>query len=130
MITNNHIRNYAAGDTVRIPRTVTKIAAGRTVVKAWLTVKAAEGDADPGLLQLVIDSSLAAVGQITDAGTTQADGTVTATLYFVLQSSATAALGAGTTAVYDIQLKLDDGSIGTTEKGDILFEKGITDATV
>jgi hypothetical protein len=119
------VAGYVSGDTLNVTRTINGIPSGRMLVKAWLTLKVGAADADPGVLQKVITTvNVAGTGQITDDGTGDGIGA----LLFQLTATDTAALGT-TTRVYDVQIKLDDGSIATVEMGTITFVQGVTAAT-
>jgi hypothetical protein len=122
---NQLLRGFVAGDDFDVERTITGIPAGRTLTKAWLTVKRLAADVDgSALLQLVITSSLTSAGQITDTG---ADGT--GTVVFQVSAAQSAALGFALTYQYDIQLKFDNAEIATLERGSLQLEQGVTDAT-
>jgi hypothetical protein len=124
---NQVISGYVGLDNLSIPYTVTDIPVGRTMTKAWLTIKTQKEDADPGILQKVITTApQAGIGQITDPG---ASGT--GQLLFLIAPSdfSAAALVALVTYEYDIQVKFDDGGIATLELGKITFEQGVTAAT-
>lgn len=124
--TDVKIAGYVAGDDLTVSRDVLNIPAGRTLAKAWLTVKNLDTDADPGLVQKTITSVAGADGQITDTG---ADGT--GALLFKLSATDTGTtLVAGKTYVFDIQAKFDDNTIATLEKGTISFVQGVTATTV
>lgn len=119
------ITGFVAGDAMTIKRpAITGVPQGRTLTKAWLTIKRNKRDADnQAALQLSITSSPAAAGQITDTG---ASGT--AALLFALTNAQTLALGWVEPYVFDIQLKFDNGDIATLELGTIQFTQGVTDA--
>jgi hypothetical protein len=125
------ITGYIAGDTLNIPRRIPAIPTGRTLVKSWLTIKTAETDVDPGLVQKVITTvNQGGIGQITDdghGGSTLPVGT--GSVNFVLTAAETGVtLGPNKVFVYDIQHKFDNGDIATTEKGKIDFKPGVTAA--
>ena len=119
------IRKLVGGDDIEVKRTITSVPVGSTITKAWLTIKVAEGDADPGLLQKVITSVfVAGKGQITDDGA----GDQTAVLFFEIVPADATPIGIGVIRVYDIQVKTSTGKIYTAEKGSIELIQGITDA--
>lgn len=119
------ITGFIGGNDITVRRTVTHIPATLTIAKCWLTIKAKDTDADPGLVQKAITDVLSADGQITDTG---ADGT--GTVVFLLKPADTGtALTAGKTYVYDIKMKFNDATIATLEKGTVEFEQGVTTTT-
>lgn len=123
------IKDYVGGDDLSVVRTVANIQPGRTMTKAWLTIKAKAKDADPGLVQKIITTApQAGIGQITDAG-----GSGTGTLLFLLTPTDTqTTLVVGRKYAFDTQVKFDDGTIATLERsepdGYIEFEQGVTAA--
>lgn len=123
------IDEYVGGDDLSVERTVTSIPVGRTITKAWLTIKAKPGDADPGIVSKIITvTPVVDVGQITDPG---ADGTGTV-LFFLTPEDTQTTLTVGKSYAYDIQVKFDSGEISTLETsepdGYIRFARGVTDA--
>jgi len=119
------LSGYVRGDALSIVRQVRDIPAGRTITKAWFTVKTLATDADPGVLQKVITtSSVPGVGHVIDAA---ADGF--GELLFILTGTETATVTAGKRYHYDIQLKLDNGDLATIELGTIQFTQDVTAAT-
>lgn len=123
-ITTDAGANFVAGDAFGVTRTITDIGSGRTLAKAYLTVKASPTDADPGALQLAITTTLTGAGQITDTG---ASGT--GTIAFTVSSSESASLGSGRAYLYDIRLIFDDGEPVTPEVGSLVLGHGVTTAT-
>lgn len=101
-----HITTFSTKSAGSLRRTITTIPSGEIVTKAWLTVKADPGDADPGLVQLTITASPTAAGVIEEAGV---GGTTDAVIRFDLQPADTDAIGAHVTRYYDISV-LTDGS--------------------
>ncbi len=103
-----------AGDSYTLTRSVTGVPAGKTLAKAWLTVKYAADaiapDADAKVVQLAIAGTLGADGQITDTG---AD--TVAALSFILTATNSLLLVAA--LEYDFQVKASDGKIYTIESG-------------
>ena len=124
---NAVISGYVAGDDLTIIENVTSIPVGRSMVKAWLTIKAAREDSDPGVIQKVITTvAVAGVGQITDDGAGDQIGQLT----FILTATDTGTtLTVGKAYYFDEQIKFDDGSIATLKIGKISFELGVTAAT-
>lgn len=109
---NDFIEIPVAGDDFYVRKTVDDVPAGRTVAKAWLTIKAEYADADPGLVQKAITTSdVPGTGQIEDAG---ASGT--AILRFDLEDTDTDVVGL-TERVFDVQVKLDNGNVSTPFSG-------------
>lgn len=136
-VMNASIVGYVAGDKLDVLRVVPSIPTGRTVVKAWMTVKNLATDADPGVMQKIITSTpVAGVGQITAPGDGSGGQPVgTASFFFEFSSTDTATLGATQRYAYDIKMKLDDGSPATLEvggppiQGGLMFLQGVTRAT-
>lgn len=123
------ITQFVEGDSLSIRRTIDRTLSGLTtgvvVTKAWLTVKANEGDADPGLVQKAITTTnQAGVGQIEDDGT----GDVDIVLRFDLTPTNTLAIST-TGRFYDIQVLTDGGAIYTPEKGQIRAKAQVTTAS-
>lgn len=119
------IKDFTAGDDLEVQRTVTGVPTGQTVDKAWLTVKAAAADADPGIFQKAITTTdVPGTGRITDAGSSG-----TATLRFDLTAANTALLTAGTEYFYDVQVKTSGGKIYTVESGKMIARRSVTAAT-
>jgi len=116
--------NFVAGDAFGVGRTVTSIPSGRTMATGYLTVKKDPRDADPGALQLSINSSGSSQGKITDQG---ASGT--GALTFAISCAQSTALGALQGYVYDIKVIYDDGEPVTLEVGTLALERGVTAAT-
>lgn len=111
------IRDFVEGDALVIRRTIGRadsgLAAGATVTKAWMTVKAELDDIDPGLFQKVITTTdVPGTGQIENDG----GGDVDPVLRFDWLPADTRAIGP-TKRYYDIQIQLDDGTITTPERG-------------
>lgn len=120
------IRDFIAGDSFRIERTVLDLPDAATVSKAWFTVKAnAEALDAAAVLLLTISTTLTSSGQITDAGTTSG----TASLRFLLTGTQTLLIVPGTVYVWDIQILLADGGLFTPCKGTIEAEQQVTIAT-
>lgn len=117
MVIESNLHNglgIVRGDVFSIRRTVNKIPSSRTVVEAWLTVKAAIADVDASATfqKIITSSDVAGTGQIEDTG---ADGS--AVIRFDLTAANTTAMTTGTVYYYDIQIRLDNSSILTLESG-------------
>lgn len=120
---------YVAGDDMDIERDVGGISLTDPLIKAWLTIKASLGVADPGTLQKVITTSaVPGTGQIAQDGSTS-NGDGTASIIFELTKTETATLGTAIRYYYDIQVKTQSGKIFTPEVGRLSLSPGITDAT-
>ncbi len=129
MATPQSIRNYVPGDDLQIVVTVSNLDPSDALVKAWLTVKASEADADPGALQKIITTTLGTSGQITADGSV-AQGNGVATMNFLVLATESLALGTRR-YVHDVQVKTAAGKIYTAQYGDFgppAFP-GITSAT-
>ena len=119
------IRDFVAGDSLRIDRTVRGIPSGVTISKGYITIKTNQTDVDASaVLQLSITSTLSASGQITDTG---ADGT--GAVRFTLSPANTLLLTPGTSYFFDIELIMSDAGIFTISKGTIKGLQQITIAT-
>ena len=123
--TGEKILDVVIGDDFRIQRTYTSLPAGLTITKAWLTIKTSEKTLDASaLIQKSITAAITSAGSITDADTT--GGSIA--MYFDLTRTETATAQRNLPYVYDVQVKVSDGSIHTMEKGQIIFILGVTDA--
>jgi|SRR5215510_4205832 len=122
-ITDVLIVNIAANTDWPLKRTY-KTPVGLTIVKAWLTVKRYEVDADPGLFQKSITTLLSVSGQITDDSSS--DSYIA--MQFFMQPADTAAAKLDVPYWYDIQVKRATGEIEQIEKGSITFIRRITQA--
>lgn len=119
------ITGIVAGDDLDVIRSVPGVPATQTLTKAWLTLKTNVGDADPGLLQKAITSSLVSgVGQITDTGALG-----TGAILFQLTGANTLALPVGTNIYYDIKVLTSASKIYTVEQGKYYATPRITTAT-
>lgn len=121
------IVDYVGGDDLRISRTYTELPEGIIISKGYLTIKRyAKDDADAeAILQKQITSSEGVAGQITDATTT--GGSIE--LHFDLTGAETGTLTPLVAYHYDVQIISQAGAIYTCEKGVIVMQQGITDAT-
>lgn len=98
---------------------------GLTVTKAYLTVKAAYGNADPGLFQKAITTSnVAGTGQIEDDG----GSSDCAILRFDLSATNTRVGTPGDANVYDVQIHLSDGQVITQWRGPFVTNYEVTAA--
>ncbi len=125
------ISGYVAGDKLNVRRIVSNIQTGRTLIKAWLTIKNVLTDADPGVIQKVITTAAnPGTGQIIAPG----DGTGgqpigTGDILFELTMTDTGTtLGPNKQFVFDVQLKFDNAEIATLSYGEIWLVRGVTDA--
>lgn len=119
------IRGVVVGDDVRVDVTITSVRTGLTISKAWLTVKSNSSDTDvSSLVQADITTSATSKGQITNAG-----GSGTGTMYFVLANTATDDADEDFGYSYDVQLKMSDNSLYTPLTGKMYFTQSVTDAT-
>lgn len=103
--------DFGYGDDATIERIVEDLPAGLVLADAWLTFKVNKTDADPGLLQLRIDTGLTAQGQIVDTGAVDGVGRIR----FFLTPAQTILLAAA--VYYDIQVALNSGGTYTYEMG-------------
>jgi len=111
------LTGFVEGDSLVVRRTIdragSELAAGATVTKAWMTVKEALDDEDPGLFQKVITTTdVPGTGQIENNGSGDLDPVVR----FDWLPTDTRAIGP-TKRYYDIQIQLNDGTITTPERG-------------
>lgn len=121
------IVTFVPGDSLTVRRTIdrtggddgTAMAAGAYVSKAWFTVKTltSQGDGSAVFQKAISTNNVAGTGQIEENGQ-QAASNVNPIVRFDLVSTNTAAIGT-TGRYYDIQIKLDDGTISTPESGQI-----------
>lgn len=125
---DSRIDDVVVGDDLTIRRTIgfalTGFPTGTTINKAWLTVKAAIGDADPGLFQKAVTTSdVVGTGQIENDGT----GDVDMVVRFDLLPANTTAIGPTKLREFDIQVKTAGGQVYTPERGQI---SGIDEVTI
>lgn len=125
-IFNAVIGGKVAGDDLDVRRTVTGIPTAQTMTKAWLTLKRAVDDADPGLLQKVITPApVGGVGHIVDDGTGDGAGE----LLFQLTAANTLALPVNQYIAYDIKVLTSGNKIYTVEQGRYSSVPRLTQAT-
>lgn len=124
---DERIKNYVEGDALKIRRTVdraaSKIDSGRTVVSAWLRIVTDPKDPDASevLKKTITTIDNPGVGQIENDGTADADPVVR----FDIEPGDTTGQG-GVVLHYDIQLKLDDGTINTPVVGKVKPQREYT----
>jgi hypothetical protein len=120
------IDHFAVGDALTVRRTIlrrkSKLAAGVTITAAWMTVKDALVDADPGRWQKVISTTdVPGTGQIEDDGA----GDVNPIVRFDLLAADTRILDVE--RFFDIQVLTSAGGPYTAELGKIA---GVPDVTL
>jgi len=120
------IDDLVAGDDYDYTATVPGLPTGTTIIKAWLTVKTNDTDADPGVFQKDITTTLVATkGQITDNGVTDGIGVCA----FYCQASDTVLLTPNYEYFFDVQIQLSTNRLYTPIKGRLVAERQITTAT-
>lgn len=124
------LEDYVAGNDLDVgPKAVSGIDPMDPLVKAWLTIKNLLSDADPGVLQKVITTTLVpGTGQITDDGAA-AHGNGTGQVLFQLTAADTTALGAIRRYVYDIKVKTAAGKLYTAVWGPFQLRPTVTTAS-
>lgn len=115
------ISGFVVGDNLEIRRTVTGLTAA--IATAWLTVKqhARATDANKLLQKIITTSDVPGTGHIETAGGVGVDGD----LRFDISQVDTVALGT-LKWVYDVQVKLADGTVYTPEIGTIELTLDVT----
>lgn len=118
------ITGYVVGDNLEIERTVTDLTS--PIELAWLTVKrhARAPDDDAVVTKAITETNNPGTGQIETDGGVGIDGL----LRFDLVPADTTALGTAEW-VYDIQVKLDDGTVYTPEVGTLELTADVRRAT-
>ena len=118
------ITGYVVGDNLEVRRTVTELPAA--LEAAWLTIKrhAREPDLAAVVAKVISTGDNPGTGQITEAGGVGVDGA----LRFDLTPTDTTALGAASW-VYDIQVKLTNGTVYTPEVGRVDLTADVTRST-
>ena len=121
------ITDFVAGDDLRISRLYTELAEGIMITKGYLTIKRrAVDDADAeAIIQKTITTSMQLSGQIVDDDTT--GGSIQ--LYFDLSHTETGLLTPLIPYQYDVQVHTIGSAIYTCEKGVIVMQQGVTEAT-
>lgn len=119
---NSVIGPIVAGDDIQITRTITGVDPADLLSKAWLTIKVAEGDPDPGVIQKEITTTNnPGTGHVNDTG---ADGT--GGVRFDLTDVDTLLLTPGVLYVFDVQVLTANGNLYTAEKGVISTVRQVT----
>ncbi len=96
---------------------------GRSVVSAKLTIKAAYGDADPGIFQKSITTSnVAGTGHVENTG---ASGGV-AIMRFDINAADTEAGSVDTRYSYDVKIVLDNGEVRVPVTGPYMTQAKVT----
>ena len=118
------ITGYVVGDNLEIRRAVTELPAA--LEAAWLTIKrhAREPDLAAVVAKVISTGDNPGTGHITIAGGVGVDGA----LRFDLTPTDTTALGAASW-VYDIQVKLTNGTVYTPEVGTVDLTADVTRST-
>ena len=118
------ITGYVVGDNLEIRRAVTELPAA--LEAAWLTIKrhAREPDLAAVVAKVISTGDNPGTGHITIAGGVDVDGA----LRFDLTPTDTTALGAASW-VYDIQVKLTNGTVYTPEVGTVDLTADVTRST-
>lgn len=118
------ITSYVVGDNLEIRRIVEDLPS--PIAIAWLLLKqyARQDDDLAVVTKIITTSDVPGTGQITIAGGVGIDGA----LRFDLTQDDTIALGSRAW-VYDIQIKLNDGTVFTPEIGTLELTSDVTRAT-
>jgi hypothetical protein len=118
------IRGFVVGDDLEIRRTVTGLPG--PIAVAWLTLKRypRQPDDEAVLQKRITTTDVPGVGHIVEAGEPEVDGD----LRFDLTPEDTTTLDTRKCA-YDIQIKLEPGTVYTIEKGTLELTAGVTEAT-
>jgi len=118
------ITGYVVGDNLEIRRNVTDLPAA--LETAWLTIKrhARAADTDAVVSKIITTADEPGIGHITIAGGVDVEGA----LRFDLTPIDTTALGAASW-VYDIQVKLTNGTVYTPEVGTVDLTGDVTRST-
>lgn len=121
------IVDFVAGDDLRITRLYTELQGGITITKGYLTIKRrAKDDTDAeAVIQKSITTSEQMSGKIVDNDTT--GGTIQ--LYFDLSNADTALLTPLIPYHYDVQVITIGNAVYTCEKGVIVMQQGVTEAS-
>ncbi len=117
------LKPIAVGDDFRIQRTYKIAGVTGSILRAWMTIKKKEKDADASALyDGDVTITPGADGAITDASLV--DGEIT--MYFDLPRAITAQAKPGLTYIYDIGVETDGSAIHTLEKGFVPFTRRVT----
>jgi hypothetical protein len=128
------LKSAVAGDTLELVcwPTIPPLASGatRTIIKAWLSIKAKQADADAtenaawsataGARQTIAPVEVAGRGVIYNNTQSSAE------LRFYVTASNSAQLTPRRVYYFDVQVIMSDGALYTVEQGTFSFEKGIT----
>lgn len=118
------------GDQFTLTRRIQAVPIGRTIQRAWLTIKANLTDSDASAIfqKEITTTHTAGQGQIADDPVASLNRTTE--LRFEITSSDTMAMTADQVYYYDIQIRLDSGDIYTIESGRTSAREQVTiDAT-
>lgn len=125
-LTTENLDFYVSGDNVKHDRVIDEMPVGRTLTKAWMTIKSRAGDLDPGLVQKIITTLYTtSVGVIMDIGS-DGDGAV---LFELTRGDTGTTLLPEVDYVYDIQVQYDNGDIETRFLGSFALKAGVTSAS-
>ena len=121
------IKDFVAGDNLKITRTITNVPSADTLTKAWFTVKLRkeDSDADAVIQKEITTSDVSGTGHITDDATGDTEGAVR----FDLEQADTVKLSGGAIYRYDIQVLTSAGAVYTPEIGKIIAQLGTTEDT-
>ncbi len=109
-------KNPVIGDDMTVPVSVSAVASGVSISKAWITFKTNKDSEDTAILQKSITSGFS--------------GTSTVTFSFSLSNTDTAIFKDGTKYFFDVQVLDSNGKITTPiPDGEATFQKGVTKAT-
>lgn len=124
--TNLHLDlGIVRGNKFPLKRIIANIPAGVTLSEAYLTLKAAYTDADPGLFQKhITTANVSGVGRIENDGTSG-----TGELRFDLTEADTEAMVADTPYFFDIKLVDSGGYLLTVERGTTSAVNWVTQST-
>lgn len=123
-ILHSLIDDITIGTNKTIARTVTGIPTDNVLNKAWFTVKDNYTRTDANaVFQLIVSTALTSDGQITDAGTSG-----TGAMQFLLTPTETLLLTPKKNYVFDIKVKLVDGSLYPAETGVVITDPRVTQA--
>lgn len=122
--TTGTITGYVVGDDLEVRRMVTDLPAA--IAAAWLTIKrhAREPDSDAVVAKVIATGDNPGTGQIETAGGVDIVGV----LRFDLTPADTTKLGPASW-VYDVQVKLSNGTVYTPEVGTVELTADVTRST-
>jgi hypothetical protein len=120
------ITDWPVGNSRQFDRDVTNVAPGRSLAKAWLTVKRNPEDTDAAAaLQGTITPVTSGDGTITDTGA----GDTVAHVTFTISAAKALVLRASQTYWWDISVLDDSGHKETLEWGQLIPAPAVTGAT-